>query len=155
MSNLVTLPAPNQTQIYKIESAGPQAGQVVPVVALDDETIASISGGSSTTPSNARNPSGAYVSNIVAKVSAGQLIGATIFSSKSGPQFIQFHDAAALPSDGAVPELIVQIPANGTYTLYFGNVGRKFSNGIVVTNSSTGPTKTIGSADCWFDIQYL
>lgn len=155
MSTLVTLSAPNQVLIYKIESAGPQAGQAVPVVALDDETIAAISGSSSNVPSNARNPSGSYVSNLICKSSAGQLVGATIFNSKSSPQFIQFHDAAALPADGAVPELIVQIPASGTYTLYFGSVGRKFTNGIVVTNSSTGPTKTIGSTDCWFDIQYL
>jgi len=32
--------------------------------------------------------------------------------------------------------------------------GRLFANGITVCNSSTAVTKTIGSADCLFDITY-
>jgi hypothetical protein len=37
----------------------------------------------------------------------------------------------------------------------FGLPPRFFNNGIVVANSSTSATLTIGAADCWFDCQYL
>ena len=32
--------------------------------------------------------------------------------------------------------------------------GREFESGLVICNSSTDATKTIGSADTFFDVQY-
>ena len=37
---------------------------------------------------------------------------------------------------------------------YYGPMGRVFHQGLVLCNSSTDTTKTIGSADCFFDVQY-
>lgn len=94
----------------------------------------------------------AYAASLIAKAAVGRLWAFSGYNS--GPaQFIQVHDAAALPANGAVPSLIFMVPATSNFEFDLGVYGRQFVNGIVLCNSSTGPTKTIGSADCWFDVR--
>jgi len=97
----------------------------------------------------------AYAASIVVKSTPGTLYGLSGYNSKGSAQFIQIHDAASLPADTAVPKVVIADAASSSFSIDFGAIGRYFGVGIVVCNSSTGPTKTIGSADIWVDAQYL
>jgi hypothetical protein len=96
----------------------------------------------------------ALAASLVVKADRGTLYGLTGHNNKSSSQFIHIHDASALPANGAVPEIIFEVPATKSFSLDY-NDGREFQVGIVISNSSTAATKTIGSADCWFDVQYI
>jgi hypothetical protein len=69
-------------------------------------------------------------------------------------QYIQIHNASSLPADTAVPIYVFKAPGGASFSLDLSPYGDYFSTGIVVCNSSTIATKTIGSADCWFIAQY-
>ena len=97
----------------------------------------------------------AYAASLVIKAEPGVLHNLTGYNAKTSAQFIQIHDAASLPADNAVPAMIITVPASSNFSFQLPVLGRQFANGVVVCNSSTGPTKTIGSADCWFDAQTL
>ncbi len=129
-------------------------------------TIAALGVGDTSSPSQVLTPSSyqwaapsnstsvAYVASQVAKASPGTVYGVSGYNSKASAQFIQLHDAASLPADTAVPVNVITVPASSNFRIDFGTYGRRFSTGIVISNSSTGPTKTIGSADCFFDVQF-
>ncbi len=97
----------------------------------------------------------AYETGHILKGSAGYLFMLTGYSSRTTEQFIQLHNTTTVPADTAVPVLIFKVPAGGNFSFDLGKYGRYFSTGISICNSSTGPTKTIGSADCWFDAQVI
>jgi len=90
----------------------------------------------------------------IVKASAGKLWSLTVFNNSAADQFYQLHDSATLPANGAVPIEPMKVPAGQAGSWNFGDIGRVFAAGIVVCNSSTGPTKTIGAADSLFDAQY-
>ncbi len=103
-------------------------------------------------PANATST--AYETNRVAKNSAGVLYSITGYNARTTPQFIQLHNTTSLPADTAVPVIIFLVSGSSNFSFSCDKFGRYFSTGITVCNSTTGPTKTIGAADCWFDIQY-
>lgn len=92
----------------------------------------------------------AYAASKVLKASAGTLLAVFGYNSKSSDQFIQLHDAASLPANTAVPVAVIVARANDNFYIEVPIGGIPFSTGIVVCNSSTGPTLTVGSADCYF-----
>lgn len=94
-----------------------------------------------------------YASSLIVASNPATLYGLTGYNSKVSAQFIQIHDSATVPADNAVPAIMFSVPASSNFSLDLALKGRKFANGIVVCNSSTGPTKTLGAADCWIDVQ--
>lgn len=104
-------------------------------------------------PRSAVNP--VLASSSVAMVGQGRLIGLTVTNTKAAGQFIQLYDAGAVPADGVVPIVSLSLAAGATAGIFYGESGRWMREGIVLCNSSTQGTKTIGSADCLFDVQYV
>jgi len=96
----------------------------------------------------------AYASSLVVKASAGTANEIRGHNSLASAQFIQIHDASSLPADSAVPEDIILAAANSSFSITYPQ-GKAFATGIVACNSSTGPTKTIGAADCWFSAEFI
>lgn len=99
--------------------------------------------------------SAAYENSHIIKAAPGNLLSLYGYSSLAGAQFIQVFDAIAVPADTAVPKLLFGLAAAGNFNFPLPIYGRAFTTGIVVCNSTTGPTKTIGAANCWFDAEFI
>ena len=80
--------------------------------------------------------------------------GFTVYNTKASAQYLNVFDANTLPADGAVPLFSFQLAANSGVGFGWQPNGRQFQTGLVLCNSSTDATKTIGSADCFFDVQF-
>lgn len=93
-------------------------------------------------------------SSIVAKTGPGILYGFTVTNTKASAQYVLLFDASTLPADGAVPILAKSVPANDAVGFSW-LPGRTFGVGLIICNSSTNTSKTIGSADCLFDCQFV
>ena len=90
----------------------------------------------------------AYEASHVLKASPGTLVSLVGYNSGAA-QFIQIYNSATLPANGAAPAYTFAVGAAQNFSLD-APTGIPFTVGIVVGNSSTGPTKTIGGADCYF-----
>jgi hypothetical protein len=78
------------------------------------------------------------------------------FSTLASDQYIHIFNSATLPANGTKPDIVLYASAGSTFgytspALY----GRYFSTGLVICNSTTLATKTLGAANVSFDIQYL
>lgn len=85
---------------------------------------------------------------------ATQLYGFSGVNTKASAQFILVFDANAIPANGAVPDVVLNAPASDNFWISWAPAWRDFSEGVILCNSSTAATLTIGAADCWFDAQY-
>lgn len=97
----------------------------------------------------------ALSSSIVAYAGFGYLIAFTVLNTNASAQYIQLHDARMLPSDGVTPHVVFTVAGASQLSFAYTMPGRKFLAGIVLCNSSTSATKTIGAADCFFDVQII
>ncbi|MFZ4777748.1 MAG: hypothetical protein ACOYM3_20455 [Terrimicrobiaceae bacterium] len=120
------------------------------VTACDTGAVVVASGElTATGPTVTRENSTAYEISRVIQGSACTL--ATLSVDNSGPgQFIQLFDSATVPADGVAPVWTFRIPAASSVAVDFGASGLPFTNGCAASNSTTGPTKTQGSANCFF-----
>ena len=91
------------------------------------------------------NSAGAAKS-LQAVAASARLYTVTAYNSTSGTLYLQAHDAASAPADGAAPKLVVPIFATTSGGFGFAD-GTIFRNGIYLCWSSTDVTKTIVTAN--------
>ena len=75
-------------------------------------------------------------------------------NNNAAATFVHIYDQATVPSNGAVPRVVIRAAGSDNFSIYFGSLGRWFETGIVVVNSSTLATLTISTADLWVDAQF-
>lgn len=80
--------------------------------------------------------------------------GFTVYNTNAAAQFLNVFDASTLPAEGAVPLFSWALAAHTGVGFGWQPNGRQFQTGLVLCNSSTDATKTLGSADCFFDVQF-
>lgn len=95
----------------------------------------------------------AAAASLVVKAVPARVLKLIGYNAKVSAQFIQLHDAAALPADTAVPLAVITVAASSNFEIPVPPDGWECVTGVVVCNSSTYATKTIGSADCFFTVQ--
>lgn len=102
------------------------------------------------------NASSTVLSNAIrVKSGAGLLYGFTVTNTKASAQYILLFDRqGTLPGAGAIPDAVFVASASLSLGVAW-LPPRACRQGIILCNSSTADTLTAGSADCWFDVQYI
>lgn len=90
----------------------------------------------------------------VVKTGGGMLYGFTVTNTNASDQYVLMFDRRDVPGAGAVPIFGQKVSAGDAVSgLWL--PGRTFFAGIVLCNSTTQGSLTIGATDCLFDAQYL
>jgi len=98
--------------------------------------------------------SGALAKSLVVSAVPGRLFSVSVWNNSVSDVYIQLHDAASLPSNGAVPKLVFKCSADSEKARDYVD-GRIFATGIVVAVSTTSATLTITTTnDCIIDATY-
>ncbi len=159
----VALPANQSVNISQMNATtvlmgnGPTGTGSQRVTIANDNTTIPVNEIPSSASTNAltRVASTAAETGHVLKGSAGRLYMLVGYNSKTSAQFIQVHNTTTVPADTAVPIYSFIAKAQDNFSLDLMQFGDYFATGISVCNSSTLATKTIGSADCWFNALIL
>ncbi len=104
-------------------------------------------------PANASSV--ALASSQIVASGPGFLVSFTVSNTNAVAQFIQLHPTAKVPANGAVPLCVWTVSGSADKFVSYSLPGRFCSQGAVLCNSSTAATLTIGSADCFFDVQHI
>lgn len=97
----------------------------------------------------------AQAASIIVKDRGAKLLRVFGFNALAGTQFLQVHDSAVVPIDTAVPLIVIALAASSPFQIDFTGFAMPFQNGCVICNSTTGPTKTIGAANCLITALYM
>lgn len=90
----------------------------------------------------------------VVKTGPGTFYSVTMTNTNADARFLQVFDARDLPADGAVPLFSRSVAIGDAITLTW-TVGHTFNVGLIVCNSTTAASKTLGSADSIFDVTFI
>jgi hypothetical protein len=90
----------------------------------------------------------ALAASLVVSARPAKLCGIYGVNNGASQQYIQIHEAPALPADGATPRLSIPVGAGQFYSIEF-EAGMDL-DAVTVCNSSTLATKTIGANNCAF-----
>ena len=83
------------------------------------------------------------------------LVSFTVLNTNASAQYIQLHDVSVAPSSGAIPQVVYAVAGATTLVISYALPGRRFHQGVYITNSSTAATLTAGAADCFYDVQTI
>ena len=83
------------------------------------------------------------------------LLGLSVLNTNASAQYIQLHDVSGVAASGAIPKAVFTVAGASNLVIAWTMPGRRFRQGIYVTNSSTAATLTAGSADCFYDAQFV
>jgi hypothetical protein len=96
----------------------------------------------------------ALVASLIVAGGARRLFGFQGVNNNAAATFVLIFDTDKVPSNGAVPKVVVRAAGSDNFSAYFGSGGRWFDRGIVIVNSSTLATLTLSTADLWLDVQF-
>jgi hypothetical protein len=90
----------------------------------------------------------------VVKTGPGTFYSITMTNTNAAARFLQVFDARDLPATGAIPLFSRSIPLGDSLTLTW-TVGHTFGVGLIVCNSTTAASLTLGTVDSLFDVTYV
>jgi len=101
------------------------------------------------------NGSGALEAGHTIITGQAYLLAFSVLNTNADTKYVQLHDTSVVPASGAIPRVVFTVAATSNLVVAYTMPGRRFHSGIYIANSSTAATLTAGSADCFFDAQFI